>query len=103
MRQKYSSLLENIHRAIADSSNNTVSLKNEIVSLGLHSDLKLDSTTSGTYSMEELELVDNFVEELANEKITGAYYVLGTPYSKENVTTTVEALVADKIAYQRAR
>lgn len=103
MRQKYSSLLENIHRAIADSSNNTVSLKNEIVSLGLHSDLKLDSTTSGTYSMEELELVDNFVEELANEKITGAYYVLGTPYSKENVTTTVEAIVADKIAYQRAK
>lgn len=103
MRQKYSSLLENIHRAIADPSNNTVSLKNEVISLGLHSDLKLDSTTSGTYSIEELELVDNFVEELANEKITGAYYVLGTPYSKENVTTTVEAIVADKIAYQRAK
>lgn len=103
MRQKYSSLLENIHRAIADPSNNTVSLKNEIISLGLHSDLKLDSTTSGTYSMEELELVDNFVEELANEKITGAYYVLGTPYSKENITTTIEAIAADKIAYQRAK
>lgn len=103
MRQKYSSLLENIHRAIADPSNNTVSLKNEVISLGLHSDLKLDSTTSGTYSIEELELVDNFVEELANEKITGAYYVLGTPYSKENITTTVEAIAADKIAYQRAK
>lgn len=103
MHRKYSSLLENIHRAIADPSNNTVSLKNEIVSLGLHSDLKLDSATSGTYSIEELELVDNFVEELANEKITGAYYVLGTPYSKENITTTVEAIAADKIAYQRAK
>ena len=70
-------LIENLHAAIADPTRNTNSLKRHIISMGIHRDLELDSILSGTYTTEELKKIDSFVEELANEKITGAYYVMG--------------------------
>ncbi|MDE7345496.1 MAG: cobaltochelatase subunit CobN, partial [Muribaculaceae bacterium] len=103
LRQKYNALIENIHAAIADPSRNSTSLKRQIISLGFHRDLKLDSTFSGTYTIEDLKRIDSFVEELANEKITGAYYVMGEPYSSEDMTTSVLAITADRLAYGRAK
>ncbi|MDE6380458.1 MAG: cobaltochelatase subunit CobN, partial [Muribaculaceae bacterium] len=103
LRQKYNALIESLHSAIADPSQNTSSLKSRIISLGFHRDLKLDSTLSGTYTVEELRRIDSFVEELANEKITGAYYVMGEPYSSEDMTTSVLAITADGLAYSRAK
>ncbi|MCM1476268.1 MAG: cobaltochelatase subunit CobN, partial [Muribaculaceae bacterium] len=57
----------------------------------------------GKYMAEELEKVDRFVEELANEKITGACYVMGRPYSDSEMLTTVIAIAADPLAYSRAK
>lgn len=103
LRQKYSSLIEELHDAIADSRRNTPGLKKRIIQLGLHRDLGLDSAAGGTYSEDELKKTDSFVEELCNEKITGAYYVMGEPYSRRDMTTSVLAICADKLAYARAK
>lgn len=102
LRQKYASLLECLHGAIADSAKNDIGLKKSIVSLGLHTDLRLDSISDNPYTIDELRTVDSFVEEIANEKITGAYYVMGHPYGDADMTTTLVAIMADKIAYGRA-
>ena len=39
--------------------------------LGLHRDLNLDSISSDPYTTKELERLDAFTEEIANEKYTG--------------------------------
>ena len=103
MRQRYNNLIEKIHAAIANSSQNTNSLKRDIINLGIHRDLELDSASVGTYSVDVLKKIDSFVEELANEKITGAYYVMGEPYSSTDLTTSVLAMTADELAYNRAK
>lgn len=103
LRQKYSALLEELHEGIAHPEKNTSALKNKIISFGFHKDLGLDSINGGKYTAEELEKVDCFVEELANEKITGACYVMGFPYSDADMTTTVLAVAADPLAYSRAK
>lgn len=103
MRNKYAALIEEIHGAIASPARNTNSLKRKIIGLGLHKDLGLDSTAKGIYSAEELKKIDSFVEELANEKITGAYYVMGEPYSPADMITSVLAVCADKGAYAKAK
>ncbi|MDE6826644.1 MAG: cobaltochelatase subunit CobN, partial [Paramuribaculum sp.] len=103
MRQKYSALIEELHQAIADPSANTPELKKKIIGFGLHRDLSLDSLAAGAYTADELKKVDSFVEELSNEKITGAYYVMGVPYSDKDMTSTVLAIAADPLAYTRAR
>lgn len=103
LRQKYAALLEMIHDAIGDPVKNTMSVKKAIITLGIARDLGLDSLSAVPYDVKELERIDSYAEELCNEKITGAYYVMGTPYSKDDMLTTVTAIMADKIAYLRAR
>lgn len=103
MREKYASLIEDIHDAIANPARNTNSLKRKIIEFGLHKDLGLDSASVGTYSIDELKKTDSFVEELANEKITGAYYVMGESYSSADMKTSVLAVCADKHAYEKAK
>lgn len=103
MKARYFSLLNDIHTAIADASKNDINLKKEIIACGIHSDLKLDSVADIPYSVEDLEMVDEFIEELANEKITGAYYVMGEPYSDKEMENTLVAIAADKIAYSAAK
>ena len=106
MRQKYSALLEKIHRALGDGSGDNalgLSIKREAVQLGLTRDLGLDSTLSVPFNAEELEQLDNFTEEIADEKITGAYYTLGHAYSERDLLTTTLAVAADPLAYEMAR
>lgn len=67
--------------------------------LGIHRELRLDSIATAIYSPEDVMRVETFAEELANEKITGALYVMGTPYSPDHITSTVEAMTIDPIAY----
>ena len=103
MRQKYSKLIYELHNAIADNTHNTPQLKSKIRSYGFHNDIGLDSIPVGRYSEDELKRVDAFVEELANEKITGAYYVMGEPYGDHEMTLSVIAIAADQLAYKRAK
>ncbi|MCM1076736.1 MAG: cobaltochelatase subunit CobN [Bacteroides sp.] len=103
LRQKYATLIEDIHDAIATPSKNTSKLKAQIVAMGVHKDLGMDSVSGKPYTSDELRKVDAFIEELANEKITGAYYTMGQPYDNKDMRTTVVAISADKLAYARAK
>ena len=71
--------------------------------LGLHRDLNLDSISGDPYTAEELERLDAFTEEIANEKILGAYYTMNEPYSDRDLLTTTLAVAADPLAYETAR
>lgn len=103
MRQKYAALIEDLHEAITNPTRNSNSLKRKIIGYGFHRDLGLDSLPTGKYTVEELKKTDSFVEELANEKITGAYYVMGVPYSPTDMLASVTAVCADKLAYATAK
>lgn len=74
-------------------------VKKYTVELGIHRELRLDSVMSSRYTAEEIQKIENFAEELANEKITGALYVMGVPYSPEHIKSTVEAMTVDALAY----
>ncbi|MDE5687494.1 MAG: cobaltochelatase subunit CobN [Paramuribaculum sp.] len=74
-------------------------VKKYTVELGIHRELRLDSVMSSRYTTEDIQRIENFAEELANEKITGALYVMGVPYSPEHIRSTVEAMTVDALAY----
>jgi cobaltochelatase CobN len=106
MRQHYASLLDNIHKALDESVENKslgIRIKQEAVRLGLHRTLDLDSVSGVPYTTEELERLDIFAEEIANEKTLGAYYTLGEHYSSRDLLTTTVAVSADPLAYAMAK
>ncbi len=74
-------------------------VKRYTVELGIHRELRMDSTLSQPYSSDDIVRIENFAEELANEKITGALYVMGIPYSDEHIRSTVYAMTVDPVAY----
>lgn len=74
-------------------------VKSLTIKLGIHRELRLDSITSTPYTAGEIARIENFAEELANEKITGALYVMGVPYDRERLKSTVYAMTVDPIAY----
>ena len=74
-------------------------VKKYTVDLGIHRELRLDSVMDKPYSEDEILRIENFAEELANEKITGALYVMGQPYSDEHIRSTVFAMTVDPIAH----
>lgn len=74
-------------------------VKKYTVSLGIHRELRLDSLMSRVYSHDDILRIENFADELANEKITGALYVMGVPYSPAHIESTVTAMTVDPIAY----
>lgn len=74
-------------------------VKKYTVELGIHRELRLDSVLSRPYDANEIARIENFAEELANEKITGALYVMGKPYADEHINSTVYAMTVDPVAY----
>ena len=100
MRQRYSALLEDIHKVLDEGTEKHrtlgISIKKEAMRLGLHRDLNLDSISSDPYTTKELERLDAFTEEIANEKILGAYYTMNEPYSDRDLLTTTLAVAADR-------
>ena len=54
------------------------------------------------YTAEEIARIENFAEEIANEKMTGQLYTTGVPYSPEKIRSSVMAMSADPIAYSVA-
>ncbi|WP_300698688.1 cobaltochelatase subunit CobN [Bacteroides sp.] len=107
MRQRYTSLLEDIHKILDEGTEGHrmlgMRIKKEAVRLGLHRDLGLDSIPDNPYTAEELEQLDAFTEEIANEKMIGAYYTMGEPYSNRDLLTTTLAVAADPLAYETAK
>lgn len=74
-------------------------VKKYTVELGIHRELRLDSVAGKAYTADDILRIENFAEELANEKITGALYVMGQPYSAEHIRSTVFAMTVDPIAH----
>ena len=83
----------------ADAS---LAVKRVALKMGLHRDLRLDSVPTNPYSEEEVARIENFAEEIANEKMTGQLYTTGVPYSPEKIRSSVLAMSADPIAYSVA-
>jgi cobaltochelatase CobN len=80
----------------------SLEVKKLAVELGLHRDLQLDSNITKPYSFEEIEKVENFADELGNEKMMGQPYTLGIPYEADKITSSAMAMSADPIAYSIA-
>ena len=74
-------------------------VKRMAVQMGLHRPLDLDSSATSTWSEEDIARVDNFAEELSEEKMTGRPYVLGVPYESSDIVSSVHSMCDDPIAY----
>ena len=80
----------------------SLAVKRIAVEMGLHRELRMDSILANPYTTEDIERIENFAEEIANEKMTGQLYVTGVPYDKEKIHSSVLAMSADPIAYSLA-
>lgn len=76
-----------------------LAVKKATVQLGINKDLELDSILTTPYTENEIARIENFAEELSNEKMTGQLYTLGIPYEKERIISSVYAMSTDPIAY----
>ena len=106
MSQKLEPLLSQIHEAIEHGETDNqlaLSVKQAIVKGGYHRDLGLDSLMDKGYTIEELEQLDAHLEEVANEKMLGAFRTLGSPYNSQELNQTVIAMAADPLAFETAR
>lgn len=74
-------------------------VKKLTLQLGIQRSLGLDSLPSTRYSSDDIARIERFVEELANEKMTGQLYTMGVPYEEARIRSTVYALSTDPIAY----
>jgi cobaltochelatase CobN len=70
--------------------------------LGILRDLVIDSVNADKFGADEIDRIENFADELANEKITGQLYVLGKSYDKDKVLSSIVAICASPIAYAAA-
>ena len=80
----------------------SLAVKKIAVEMGLHRELRMDSILTNPYTTEDIERIENFAEEIANEKMTGQLYVTGVPYDKDKIYSSVLAMSADPIAYSLA-
>lgn len=101
LRQTYKQLSDAIQsyekKATAEQS---LKVKALTVKMGIARELGLDAKQMNKpYSADEIARVENYAEELANEKITGKLYALGVPYDNDDVRTSVYAMATDPIAY----
>jgi Cobalamin biosynthesis protein CobN and related Mg-chelatases len=80
----------------------SLAVKKIAVEMGLHRELRLDSVLVNPYTTEEIEKIENFAEEIANEKMTGQMYTTGVPYEPAKINSSVLAMSADPIAYSLA-
>ncbi|MDR2844348.1 MAG: cobaltochelatase subunit CobN, partial [Candidatus Symbiothrix sp.] len=107
MRSQFKTLQDKIRTYYKTEENrqakSSLEVKNIAVAMGLHRDLRLDSVLTNPYSTEDIERIENFAEEIANEKMTGSLYISGIPYPDAKIRSTVLAMSADPIAYSIAK
>ena len=101
LRQTYKQLSDAIQSYEKKPSNEqSLKVKALTVKMGIARELGLDAKLmTKPYSADEIARVENYAEELANEKITGKLYTLGVPYDNDDVRTSVYAMATDPIAY----
>lgn len=79
----------------------SLKIKEQVVRLGFHRDLGLDSVLTVPYPEEDIARIDQFAEELGTEQITGQLYTMGVPYEKARIRSSVLAMTAEPIAYAK--
>ena len=97
--------LEDAIRAYNDNPTdaNSLNVKRLTVKMGIHRELRLDSTLSLPYSEKEISRIDAFAEELATERVTGKLYTLGERYTEKEITTMSRSLKdSAKAEYEQA-
>ena len=101
LRQTYKQLSDAIQSYEKKASDEqSLKVKALTVKMGIARELGLDAKQMNKpYSADEIARVENYAEELANEKITGKLYTLGVPYDNDDVRTSVYAMATDPIAY----
>ncbi|MDR1780099.1 MAG: cobaltochelatase subunit CobN [Tannerella sp.] len=94
--------LQNLIRRYRTESDKNISdkIKQLTLKMGLHRDLRIDSLAD--FTADDIERIENFAEEIANEKMSGELYTSGIAYSPDKNRTTVLAMSADPIAYSIA-
>ncbi|MDR1878492.1 MAG: cobaltochelatase subunit CobN, partial [Bacteroidales bacterium] len=105
LRDKINDLQQSIHDYLNDTKKteaHNLKIKAQAVKMGLHRDLKLDSITTKLYADEDIIRIDNFVEELCNEKMIGGQHILGVPFEERKIQSSVELMSIDPIAYSLA-
>lgn len=105
-RNQYKSLMERVqHYYKADEKElvkASLAVKKIALKMGLHRELRLDSVLNQPYTYQEIERIENFAEEISNEKMTGRLYTTGIPYAPEKIHSSVMAMSVDPIAYSIA-
>ena len=97
--KNYNNLSEETNPQPAALDKASLKVKALTVKLGIHRDLELDSLPDKPYTGDEVARIENFAEELANEKITGQLYTLGIPYEKARIESSVYAMSVEPISY----
>lgn len=101
LRQTYKQLSDAIQSCEKKATvEQSLKVKALTVKMGIARELGLDAKQMNKpYSADEIARVENYAEELANEKITGKLYTLGVPYDNDDIRTSVYAMATDPIAY----
>lgn len=89
------------HKHIDEAALSKASLavKSLVLSMGIHRELGLDSIRTVPYSAGEINRIENFVEEMATENVTGKIYTMGEPYEPDRITSSIYAMSSEPIAY----
>lgn len=104
LRQTYAELAKKLRyfdAAKGDRQKLRAEIKQLAVKLGLCKDLRLDANPSKPLTDDEVAQIENYAEEITNEKVTGTPYVMGVPYAENDIRTSVFAMTTDPIAYCR--
>ncbi len=100
LRNQYKKLTSELEQYGAKPSDeNANKVKKIAVEMGIHRDLRLDSSIVYIWNEQEIARVEQFAEEIINEKMTGQLYTLGEPYEDIRITSSVIAMATDPIAY----
>ena len=97
--KNYNNLLGEDNRSKEALDKASLKVKALTVKMGIHRELELDSLLTKPYTEDEVARIENFAEELANEKITGQLYTMGVPYEKARIESSVYAMSVEPIAY----
>ncbi|WP_329904936.1 cobaltochelatase subunit CobN [Porphyromonas pogonae] len=98
-------LIDRYHGAQDPAQQKSLALqiKQAVVALGVHRDLQLSEDKNTPLTAEEIIHVEDFLDEVAHEKVTGALYRMGQPYRPDQIVSTAVAISADAIAMNIAK
>ncbi len=97
--KNYNNILGEEHYTQAQLDRASLKVKDLTLKMGIHRELELDSIKGTPYTEDEIARIENFAEELSNEKVIGKPYIMGEPYEEERIITSVYAMATEPIAY----